>query len=52
MENKKEAAPEVQAQGQAVININELRKENGLEPIPGGDVDLIPTKLLNKSLLE
>lgn len=36
-----ETDQEVPVQEQHSININQLRIENGLEPILGGDVDLI-----------
>ncbi|MDU4852863.1 MAG: hypothetical protein E6X72_00515 [Clostridioides difficile] len=44
MDKKKETAPEVPVQEQYPININKLRKENGLEPIENGDIDFIPIK--------
>lgn len=34
----------VQAQPNEVININKLRIEKGLKPIPNGEVDLISIK--------
>lgn len=40
-----EAAPEVEAQELPSININQLRIENGLKPIPNGDCNFIATKL-------
>jgi hypothetical protein len=35
------AAQEVPVQEQPSININQLRKDNGLKPIPNGDSELI-----------
>lgn len=40
-QDKKETAHEVQVQEQPLININQLRVENGLGPIKGGDNDFI-----------
>lgn len=40
-EDKNETAQEAPVQEQPKININRLRAENGLKPIPNGDSDFI-----------
>lgn len=44
MNEIKKDAPEVPVQEQEIININEIRLEHGLEPIPYGDIDFTPIK--------
>lgn len=41
-ENTKVTAPEVPVQEQQIMNINGLRIQNGLKPIPNSDFDFIP----------
>lgn len=45
MDKKKETAPEVTVQERYPININKLRKDNGLVPIENGDIEFIPIYL-------